>query len=225
MNDNSKTSKKNHYKIVDEVIAAWSDSINVVSIKKCCAKVNVFLSDSKEIKIQFHGQIKTDGELEFGVKSKNNSLNIILSVSGNIRNNELVLDIAIPKSKKLQGLYIESLKDITISNDIFAETLDVKSKFGSINTQAAFQTASISCPDGNIDINADAKQNIILAVSTQFGKISLKLANIANINFTNLDDFHQSLKRFHDFYRRIPGGYVADLSYKLGCGSMEISNC
>lgn len=224
MNDNYERLKSIKSKIVDEVIATWPDFIDAIHIKRCCAEVNVFLSDSKETKIKFHGKIKTDGELEFGVSPEDNSLNINLSVSGNIRNNELVLDIAVPKGKNFRGIFIESLKDITISKEVCASILDIKSQFGSIKTHAAFETASISTNEANIEIDADARQNISLDVSTQFGEISLKLANIANINFTNLDDSHQNLKRLYNSYRRVPGGYVADLSYRLGCGSMKISN-
>lgn len=216
----------------DEIINEKTTFINGIIVEKSCADVTVSFSDTsdaKEIKFHFHGKADIDGNVRLEVYIEDKKLHIAAIDIGNIFKNELKLDIFIPHKYCLENLDIESSGNIFLNEGIYASNIAVKSLRGSIYTNAGFESISVDAGHENqavsININVNASQNTAITVSTGLGNIFLKLANIANINFVNLEDVNPNSmqNRLHDNYKRVYGGYVADLSYYLGCGNMEIS--
>lgn len=222
MNDGYKDEREPHLEPFDESAHVDATDVSNIIVEYSCANVNVFLSDTPDICLHFYGKADMDGKVYFENNVQNGKLYVELRNVGNIHKNQLTFDISIPKDKVFKTISIKSFNDITLGKCISASSITATSIQGSIKSYAEFATAFITSDHSNIELYINPRQNVAFEISTQFGNVSLKFANIANVNLINLED--TTSNHVTNNYKNVSSGFVADVEYKLGCGKMTISN-
>lgn len=205
----------------DEKVCEIADNISSIRVEEACADVNVTITEAKDILVHMHGTIDIDGTVNFELNFQDDGVLLInLKAAGGIHKNKLVLDIFIPIYKVLDNIFIKSSKAVFIDNGISAKDINVSSIYANALVYANFTKASIHASD-IIEISIFAEQNISLDIATKYGYVTVSLGNVANVNYTNLDD-KNSLGKVSDKYKSVAGGFVADLKYSLGTGKMTV---
>ena len=204
----------------NEKVSKTVDNVSSIKVEEASADVNVTITEAKDILVHLHGTIDIDGSVDFDSDIQDDgTLLVNLKATGGIHKNNLVLDIFIPIYKALDTIFIKSNKNISIDSGIFVKDINVLSISGNALVYADFINASINAD--TIDINIFAEQNISLDVTTKYGDVTVNLSNVANVNYTNLDD-KTSLGKVTSKYKVTSGGVVTDLRYSLGTGKMIV---
>jgi len=199
---------------VDEERLAPIDEVKNISVSSPFVDIKIITEDRKDLKVHYHGRMKTNVVPKLHVEGKNSNLTIELKLekgSYSVNNSNVVLELFIPKSfngtisstassgdiyaKEIIG---ESFNFATISGDIVLEKLEGKNinittssgdislvnLIGNLNIASSSGNVKTSNLSGNLTINTSSGDIALEDVTSEDIKISSSSGDIV----LNLND-------------------------------------
>lgn len=205
------TQKFDERKLVD------GSTIERITVSSAVADISVSPSESSTIEAYFHGQADISGDIKFDVSVVGRELKIMLNFTGNCYNGCLNLDITVPKKCFEAITATSSSADINLGEGISAKSLKVNTKSGTFKSQMAFASASVSTKSGDVELHVDAKNDIVVDISTMSGDV---WAEFSHIDFIDLStrSMSGSIRNRH----RSEHGYTATVDISTMSGDIEI---
>lgn len=111
---------------------------------------NNSVSNSSKIETHFYGQANVDGDVNFDVRLINNELKITLKYTVNFYNGNFNLDISVPRKTFKTISAKTSSANITLSNNVSTELLNLKTQSGNLEISAAFTNALTTTMSENV---------------------------------------------------------------------------
>lgn len=161
-------------KNIDEEKIVSINGIKTIDINVSFSEVNIIPEKREDIRIHYHGYIKSGFIPELKTKSSNNTLFIYLeensSIKSNIQTIDVRLDIYVPEKYENKVKGSTSFGNINISNMNLSK-LELSTSFGNIDINNLTGEIEAETSYGNIVVN-NLSGNLI--ASTSFGDIDLK---------------------------------------------------
>lgn len=224
VNVNEKTDNQSNvsYKteIFDERKSVSGRIVEEILIDASIANVNISVSDLPNIQVHLYGQASIiNGEKEYDFRIENHVLITKLNFIGECSNNDLKLDVTVPKNKVFKVISVNgSLSNITLGKGVSTDSLQLNTIKGHLETSATFTSALLSTFCGDVSFSIDAKENISVEVSTLGGDVSATFNNISYINPSCLNSMTGSIENYH----KGGSGYNADVSISTKCGNILV---
>lgn len=192
-------------------------NIEKIAINSTFADVNVSVSNSSKVEAHFYGVANLDGDVNFDVRVVNRELRITLEFTGNCFNGNLKLDVTVPQKIFKVVSAKTSSADVTFNEGVSTDYLKVKTQSGDLETNATFNTVSVSTMSGDVELCIDATQDINVEISTMSGDVSAEFNNIGYINLS-------TTSMSGDVRNRHKGnkGYTADVDISTMSGDIRI---
>lgn len=213
-----KSSKTSSTQKFDEKRIEVADNIEKLEINSAIGDINIFTSNSSNIEIHFHGEVTFNGNWDFDVKVEDNNLKIISKfIKSTYSEGNLKLDIGVP-NKVYKLIFIQSFSaNITLSEDIVTECLEVKTISGNLKTEANICKTYIDSLSGDIDFCINATKDIKVEISTVTGDVIATFNNIKVINLIS-----RSMTGYARNEHREIAGYSAKVEIVTRSGGIKI---
>lgn len=168
----SKNAKSQEF---DERKEEDASKIEKIIIDSTIANINVSVSDSSKVEAHFYGHANVDGDIKFDVSVADDELEIVLNFTGTCYNSNLNLDITVPE-KKFKTITARSASaDITLSEGLLADSLEVDTQSGNLKNNASFTSGFVTTMSGDVKLYIEAEESSSLEVSTMSGDVELHI--------------------------------------------------
>lgn len=201
----------------DERKSEDCSNVEKIAIDSTFGDVNVSVSNSSKIEAHFYGEADIDGNVNFDVRVVNHELKITLKSTGNCFNENLKLDVTIPKKTFKVISAKSSSADITLNEGVSTDYLKVKTESGDLETNATFNNVSVTTMSGDVELCIAATQDINVEVSTMSGDVSAEFNNIGYINLST-SSMSGDVRNRH----KESNGYNADVDISTMSGDIRI---
>lgn len=171
-------------KKIDERKSIRVDDINKIKVDSDLADVTVSVGSCDTVEVHYHGEVATDGNIEWSLTKSDDEINIVAKMDANIFNGSLKLDVVIPQKRfrlisvKCQNGTAEFHKNVKTSR------LKVNSQNGSIESEADFEEITAQTRNGSVDISISAKSDIEISASSMNGNVNVELDNIGSCHIS-----------------------------------------
>lgn len=141
----------------------------------------------------------------------NNSINIGKSVVTNSFsiNCDLSVCIQIPNNNiKSLGVHSKNA-NINIDSSVNVNKIDIDSKNGSIDVYAAFNTLNAECKNGDINVDSNAKNDVILDLLSKNGDVDVSISNIgvSKVSVDSKNGTSRNVPKLRGIYTAV--GYIS----------------
>ena len=154
-------------------------NVDKITIDSLVGAVHVSVSDSSNAEVHFYGEANMYGDVNFDVQVVNRELKITLQFMGNCFVGNVKLDIAVPK-KLFKVIAAESLSaNITLDNNVSADSLDIKTVFGNleINAKAVTDSISVTAASGSTEVSTK-KGNVVIITKSGGVSVNTESGNV-----------------------------------------------
>ena len=146
-------------------------NIEKIAINSTFADVNVSVSNSSKVEAHFYGVANLDGDVNFDVRVVNRELRITLEFTGNCFNGNLKLDVTVPQKIFKVVSAKTSSADVTFNEGVSTDYLKVKTQSGDLETNATFNTVSVSTMSGDVSAEFNNIGYINLSTTSMSGDV------------------------------------------------------
>lgn len=186
---------------IDNEKFAEIHGIDNITISSSFVDIKVTAEDREDVRVKYHGKMKSNVIPELEIEKKANSLNIKLetrnSNSYTIASSDVVLEVFVPKSynktfnlsNSSGNIYINSLDGDSIHTstssgdvkleDIKANLLKLSTSSGSIKLEDPIGEIQASTSSGSVSLDIE-ENNKDIKVSTSSGSVNIKLPDNAS---------------------------------------------
>lgn len=183
------------------------------------ADVKISSSLSSTVSAHLHGDAFIIGDINFTINVNKGLLSIELLPMEEYVGTTLSLDICVPyKIYEEVSVKTSKAKNITISDDISAKDIFLKSEDGALFSNATFSNISLVTSRGITELHISPKEDIFVTFSTDSGPAFLDFSNLGNVNLSTFS----SMELIHNNHKS-GSGYDANVKISTSKGSILIT--
>ena len=218
---NSVTSSERVYgkkrEIDERKVVEDCQNINKIFIESTMVNVQIVANpDSSSIEAYLRGETNLEGDFNFDIEVVDNELRIKLPFKRLSFNEDLKLEVTIPK-KIFEAVSVKNLSAFTnIDESVLTEYLELKTKFGDVKCNTTSDNVYINTTSGDVEFTLNpTKNNSRIDINTTSGNVNVKINNIGHLNLLT------SGKVVNDYIEY--GDYSANIDISTNLGNIKIS--
>lgn len=171
-------------KKIDERKSIGTDDISKIKVDSDLANVTVSVGSSNTVEAHYHGEVATDGNIEWSVTKSDSEINVVAKMDANIFKGSLKLDVVIPQ-KRFRLISVKCQNGTALFHkNVETSRLEVNLQNGNIESEVDFEEVTAQTMNGSIDISISAKSDIEIYASSTNGNVNVELNNIDSCNIS-----------------------------------------
>ena len=194
-----------------------AENVEKITINSTFVDVNILASDSSIVETHFYGKACIDGELDFDVQLVNRELKISLKCIGNCYDNNLKIDVSLPRKTFKAISVTTSSANIILDENIFTKQITIKTQSGELVSSATFTDAHFSTMSGDVELCINPIEDIMVNITTMSGDVLACLDNVGHVKLssTTMSGNVRNLYKGNC-------GYTADMNIRTMSGDINI---